>query len=328
MTTTPQTNATFDEIAQVIREGDDFVICGHVSPDGDCLGSQLSLWHALRVLGKRATCVLVRDEPVGVSLSFLPGLGEMVPAAAFDGACGVFVGVDVPTRERIGDAAAILDRAGRSVTIDHHVADERMCELAYVDPDSASASILVWEVVKLLCDEPPMESAVCAYAGLATDTGAFRFQNADARAFRAAGELVAFGVDPAYVATQAFQNRTFASLKLEGLVIDRMRLFADGEAVVSWVAQADFDALGAIKADAEPLIDSIRALHGTRLACVLREQDGRVRGSLRSKDDTDVSALARELGGGGHAAAAGFTLELPIAEAVEFMGGKMEELLG
>lgn len=327
MATTPQTNTTIAEIAQVIRSADDFVICGHVSPDGDCLGSQLTLWHALRAMGKNAACVLVRDEPIGVSLEFLPGVESMVPVAEYEGPCRVFIGVDVPSRERIGDAVALLDKAETSVTIDHHAADVAMCEHVYVDPQSASASILVWDLVKELVDEPPLESATCAYAGLMTDTGGFRFQNSDSRAFEAASELVSFGVDPSWISTQVFQSRTFASLKLEALVLERISLVAGGKAAMSWLTQADFEAASAIKADAEPLIDVIRSLHGTRMACMLREQDGVVRGSFRSKDDTDVSVLARELGGGGHPGAAGFTLEMTLEEAIPFVEGKISDLL-
>ncbi len=328
MTVTPQTNATLAEIAGVIRDNDDFVICGHVSPDGDCIGCQLALAHALWSMGKTATCVLVRDEPVGAALEFLPGIERMVPASAFDGPCKVFIAVDVPSRERIGDAAcALLDKARVSITIDHHACDETMCQHVYVDPDAASASMLVWDVVKLLVDTPSLESALCAYTGLVTDTGGFRFQNSDSAAFDAAAAFVAYGVDPAAVATNVFQNRSIASLKLGALAIDRMEVVYDGQAVVSWVGNADLERFGAVNSDVEPLIDTVRALAGVRVACMLREQDGRVRGNLRSKDETDVSVLAREIGGGGHKAAAGFTLDLPIADAVAFMKSKLATLL-
>ena len=327
MTVTPQTNTTLAEIAQVIREHDNFVLCGHMSPDGDCLGSQLTLWHALKAMGKRATCVLVRDEPVGSSLSFLPGMDEMVPASTFDGVCEVFIGLDVPTRARIGEAAcAILDSAADSITVDHHASETAMCNHVYVDPDCAAASMLVWELVKLLVDEPPLESASCAYVGLMTDTGGFRFQNADSAAFDLAARLVANGVDPSWAATNVFQTRTIPSLKLEGIAIDHMRVIANGKVSLSWVDSADMKRVGASKTDVEPLIDSVRAVEGTTVACLIREQDGRIRGNLRAKDDTDVSALARELGGGGHRAAAGFNLDMPIGEAIEFMERKLTAL--
>ena len=327
MTVTPQTNSSLAQIADVIRRSDDFVICGHVSPDGDCLGCQLALWHALRALGKRAMCVLVKDEPVGATLSFLPGIDEMVAASAYEGPCKTFIAVDVPMRERIGEAAcAILDRAETSITVDHHVSDTTMCDYVHVDPDAASASMLVWEIVKMLVDEPPIECAVCAYAGLVTDTGGFRFQNSDSRAFNMASELVAFGVNPAYVATNAFQNRTIASLKLEALAIERLEVLCNGRVSLSWIVEDDLKRVNASKTDVEPLIDTVRAVQGTLVACMLREQDGKVRGNLRSKDDTDVSVLARELGGGGHKAAAGFNLDMPFENALAFMKGKLAGL--
>ena len=328
MTTTPQTNATLAEIAEVLRTGDDFVICGHVSPDGDCLGSQLALHHALLALGKRSQCVLARDEPVEASLGFLPGIGDLVFAGAYDGPCGVFVGVDAPSRERIGEhASSIHDRCGVSVTVDHHASETTMCDYVYVDPDSASASILVWELAKLLVGKPSYESALCAYTGLVTDTGGFRYQNTNSVALNAAAELLEYGIDPSFVASETLMSRTLASLKLEERVIGRMQFVADGAGVLSWVCRDDLQELGAQKSDTEPLVNVLRSVRGVRVACMLREQDGSVRGSLRSKDDTDVAALARELGGGGHKAAAGLTLDMQLDEAVALMTLKMTEIL-
>ena len=328
MAVSSQTNSTLEQIGDVLKAADDFVICGHVSPDGDCLGSQLALWHALRALGKNATCVLVKDEPIPFDLAFMPGIDNMVFAGAFDGSARVFVCVDVPTRERIGQAACdILDRCETSVTIDHHEVDFNMCEHVYVDPDSASSSVLVWQVVKYLVDKPPLESALCAYVGLVTDTGSFRYQNADAAAFACASDLVGYGVDPSYVATNVYQNRTLASVKLEALVASRFELLHDGEVALGWVSASEMEELGAVKADADMLIEILRSLRGVRIACMLREQDGVVRGSLRAKDDTDVASLASELGGGGHRAAAGLTLDLSLAEAKALMRSKLVELL-
>lgn len=97
-----------------------------MSPDGDCLGSQLALAGILRRLGKRVTCVLAKPEKPDVRLSFLPGLADMVYARDFMGEVGTFVAVDVPNRERIGDASRLLDEAEYSITIDHHAYPETM----------------------------------------------------------------------------------------------------------------------------------------------------------------------------------------------------------
>lgn len=316
MAATPQTNTDLAHIAAFLRERDNIVICGHVSPDGDCLGSQLALAAALRSLGKTATCVLVKDEPVDGSLAFLPGIADCVPAAQFTGVVDTFVAVDVPTRDRMGSAAsALLDTCTGSVTLDHHAMDTTMTDLVYVDPDVASTTMLVWELAGLLGADRTGDVATCCYAGLVTDTGRFQFQNTNGAALRAASEMVDAGASPSFVATCVYQHRSLASIRLESRAVSRIQFEAEGAAALTYLTLQDFAEEGAIKADAEPIIDVLRSIDSVRIACVLREQEGGVRGSFRAKDDSDVAAIARKLGGGGHRAAAGFTLYCSLDEA-------------
>ena len=142
-----------------------------------------------------------------------------------------------------------------------------------------------------------------------------QYQNTDAAAMRAASEMVEAGADPASVSRAIFQNRTLPSVRLEGIAVERMTFGAGGAYALSWLSCDDFEATGAVKADAEPIIDALRSVAGVRVACMLREQGDVVRGSLRAKDDTDVAAVARSFGGGGHVAAAGFTLSCTLDEA-------------
>lgn len=321
------TNTSISEMALLVRERDNFVICGHVSPDGDCLGSQLALAEALRALGKTVTCVLAQDDLIGSGFGFLPGIESLVPASRFEGPADTFFAVDVSVKDRLGDAAPLFERCSASFALDHHASCAPLCDFQYVDPDSPSASLLVWALAKELLAAPSADCALCAYTGLVTDTGGFRFQNSTEEAFKAASELVLFGADPAFVATQVFQNRSLPSLELERIALERMRVFCEGRGVLSWITLDDLQTLGAQKSDTEPLIDAIRSLEGTRVACMLRQQEDSIRGSLRAKDATDVSALARTLNGGGHVAAAGFTLYMTMDEAVPFMEMKISELL-
>lgn len=323
MAVTPQTNTTLASIAEALAGHDQFVICGHVSPDGDCLGSQLALAVALRQAGKECVCVLAREEEPPRDLSFLPGFSGLMPAARYEGPCEVFVAVDVPTTERLGDAASIQDRAALTVTVDHHAVPTVMSELSYTDPDAASTSLLIWELAGLLGAERDRIVATCCYTGLMTDTGRFQYQNADAAAFAGAAEMVAAGAEPAAISRSIYQSRTLASIQLEGRNVDHMALSADGAAALSWLSLADFAECGAVKADAEPMVDVLRCIEGVRVACMLREQEGEVRGSLRAKDSTDVAAIAREFGGGGHTAAAGFTFHGTLAEAVDALAARL-----
>lgn len=317
MASTPQTNTDLSGVAEILKRSDDFVICGHVSPDGDCLGSQLALAAALRRLGKRACCLLAKNEPIDERLRFLPGAPELVPAEAFDGCARTFVAVDVPTRERIGEAAArILDTCEESITLDHHAVDSTMSHWAYVDPDIASTTMIVWEVAKLLGVDCSGEIAQCCYTGLITDTGRFQYQNTNAASLRAAYEMVDAGADPAGIARVIFQNRSLPSVRLESIAVERMHFGCEGAYAMSWLSRDDFEKVEAVKADAEPVIDALRSVSGVRVACMLREQGDVVRGSLRAKDDTDVAAVARMFDGGGHKAAAGFTLHCQLDEAI------------
>jgi len=327
MAITPQSNATLEQIADVLRKAGSVMIAGHVSPDGDCVGSQLALACMLESMGKQVTCLLASEGPLDPTLEYLPRADRMVPASQELSVPDVFIAVDVPNQERMGLSARYHAASPCTVTIDHHAYDKRISDYTYVDPDIAATAMLVWDLACMLCDNVPRDVATCCYAGLMTDTGGFRFQNANRDAFLAASEMVAAGADPAEAATQAYQNISLASMKLGFLTVDHALFVADGKGVVSWVTEDDMARLGAEKSDLEPLVDTLRSIRGVKVACMLREQDGVVRGSLRAKDSTDVSAIARRHNGGGHIAAAGFTEKLPMDAVVKELASEIEAAL-
>lgn len=317
MAVTPQTNVDLATMARRMREIDSFALCGHVNPDGDCLGAQLALAGALRALGKDVVCLLARDDALDAGMRTLPGSEGLICAKEYAGSPQAFVACDVPTPERLGDAAAVQARCEETFTIDHHAVETCMSRHNYVDPDAAATSLIVWQLVKELGVEPSAETAQCAYAGLMTDTGGFRYQNTDAACFAAAAEMTAAGARPAQTATAFFQNRSLASVRLMDRMLDHAEVDLAAGYALSWVTLQDFEECGAVRADAEPLIDTLRCIAGVRVAAVLRENAGKeVRGSLRAKDGTDVARIARGVGGGGHKAAAGFTCEGGLDEAV------------
>ena len=326
MAVTPQTNATLADIARELKKHDTFALCGHVSPDGDCLGSLLALAFALESLGKRADVLLATSDPIPADLAFLPGAERLVPAKEYQGSPEAFVACDVPTTERLRDASEVQARAQVKFTIDHHAVPTVMSDFNYVDPDAAAVGILMWDLIKELGVEPTVDMAVCCYVALMTDTGRFQFQNADERAFQAATEMVAAGASPSEASQAVYQSRTLASFKLERRMLERIRVADSGKWVLSYVTVADYSESGAVDADAEILIDSIRSLGGIYTACILRERESVIRGSIRSKvDDIDVAEIAHSLGGGGHKAAAGFTFKGSLEDAIEAVSKAMDK---
>ena len=331
MTVTPQTNATLSEIASELLKHDDIVICGHINPDGDCIGSTLALACALRAVGKSPHTLVADDGPVDPSLSFMPGFDELVFASAYDGPLDAFVVVDAPNPMRIGEAASKLkDASSLTMTIDHHAVPERHSDLSYTDPDSASTTMLIWELAKHMGiseDSDDMRRiATCCYAGLLTDTGRLMHQNTNEDAFRAALEMVSCGISPSRIAEMLFQSRTMQSVLVDSIAVSNMLRLGKGNVILTWISLDDMERIGATKNDAEHAIDQIRSIAGVDVACVLKEREGCIRGSLRSSDGTNVAAIAREFGGGGHDAAAGFTLECSLEDAIKTMESRLSAL--
>lgn len=330
MAVTPQTNCTLEEIAHKIISCEGRVyICGHISPDGDAIGSVLGLYNALRQLGRDVTPLLADDTAVlEDKFMCLDGSASLVRAKDAQSACSLFIAVDTPNPERLGRSAALLhSKADYTITVDHHAVDERMSDLSYTDPDAASTTMLVWRLAGCLGIDRDKSIATCCLTGLMTDCGSFQYQNADAEAFQEAAEMVSAGAQPHLISTQFFQRRSLASIKLEAKAIEHLRLISDGRIAISWVSRGDIEDVHGTKADCEPLINVLRSIDGVTVACMLREQPDGVRGSLRAKDGTDVSAVAKEYGGGGHKAAAGLTMHCSLELAVDKIAERLERLI-
>lgn len=322
MAATAQSNATLADIAQALRAHDDYLIVGHVSPDGDCLGSQLALMHALRQLGKQVCCVLATDATsIDTSLTFLPSIETMLAAdqvvvrteseiEAQHKSAPCVIALDVPTYDRMGSAAASLhEKAPFTVTVDHHENKKALSTLNHVDPQAASTTLLVWQLIEELGIQPNSDMALCALTGLITDTGRFQYQNTSPFALRCAANMLEAGANLELICTQIFQRKSRAALALEQCALERLEFLLDGSLAISYVTLDDFAKVGATKTDADDIINTLRSIDGVRVACMLRETEDKVRGSLRSKDATDVSRFAAKHNGGGHKAAAGMTLQ-------------------
>lgn len=290
-------------------------VCAHVDPDGDAVGSVLALVHALEAAGVRADAVLASGDRAPVTYAFLPGAERFIRAADLAGRPDLVVALDAPNPGRLGEAAALLDGSS-AVVIDHHPDNERFGQVCIVDPDAPSTSALVWELLPALGVVPNQAVLDCVFCGLMTDTGRFSFDNATPRAFRLAADLAEAGARTAWVYRNVYEQRSHAALLLVSRAMDRLT-FANGGAVAySWISDDDLHETGAAPEETEDLIDALRVVAGPQVVALFKCAPNRVKGSLRAKDETDVGAVARALGGGGHRAAAGFTLEGSLQDAL------------
>lgn len=319
-------------VADALHASENLAIIGHVGPDGDCIGSQLALAHALRRLGKDVTCLIDSLSKVDSGFAFLPGYDSLTDVSVIDGSFETFVMVDVSEEKRIGEAGArLMSKASRLIIIDHHRVDPPECTASYIDSSAAAAGELVWQLIAMLLPDRTIEEATCSYTALMTDTGRFQFQNTNADVLRLAAEMVEAGADPSSIATNVYQSRSLGSLLFESQVIERLVVSKENRFAISWIALRDYEHFGIDESEGSRVIDSLRSLDCIDAVCLLKEQlqvdssRGKTRsktvikGSLRSKTDFNVLQIAFELGGGGHKAAAGFTLNCSIEDARERM---------
>src|SRR5262245_32496517 len=323
--TSPQTKTDADArcIAAALRDHDRFLLVTHENPDGDALGSILALKLALDTLGKDSTMFLGGDTDPPVEYEFLPldGLRRDLPA---DGAERVLVALDCANEKRMGGAAALLSSAPLSLDVDHHHDNTRFANLNLVVPDASSTGEIVRDILRELDVELTAQIAEAIYVALVTDTGRFQYANTTPKALRLAAELVEAGVDVHRVFQGIYESVEFAKLKLLARALERAQIHEGGRLVISYLVRTDFTELGVGEEYAEGIIDYLRAVDGTELAAVIREPpeppDAARRVSLRaSADELDVSAIARQRGGGGHRQAAGFSSPESIDEISAFI---------
>lgn len=319
----------FDEIARLIEGARTIAICAHTAPDGDAIGSGLALAELIRRRwpGRVVTGLLADADPVPRTYAFLPGAQGLVRAVDYEGSPDLFICVDLSQAARLADARAVLERSAHVAVIDHHPAAEPVWDAAVVRSDAAATGVLVTEFADHVgCELTPSmaQNLLCA---LITDTGRFQYQNANGEAFEVASALVDAGASPADVALHVYQSDRLAYLHLAAVVMGRITTFERGRISYSYATAADFAAHEVPLAETDGLIDLVRCVEGSEVALFLKETaPGRVRGNLRAKTDLDVSAVARELGGGGHRAAAGFTFEGDIDQALAVTLPKLRAL--
>lgn len=290
----------------------------HLSPDGDALGSVLALGLALKDRGV-ALQVGWDDDPIELpsQYDFLPGGELLVPASAFRPA-DVAVALDCASADRLGRLRERFEKSAALVNIDHHASNTKFGGVNVVDEQVASTAELVVQLLARLGAEITSEIATCLYTGLATDTGQFAYASVSPRTHATAGFLIQRGVKVDEISQRLYESFPFSYLKVLGRTLDRAQLERDPTFVMSFITQADLEEIGITMDDTDELINTLRATRDADVAVLLKElDDGRWKGSFRSKGATDVGAIAQQLGGGGHRLAAGFELAMSFDEAVE-----------
>jgi phosphoesterase RecJ-like protein len=313
-----------ERVVEELREGEKFLLTTHENPDGDALGSLVAIHEMLTFMGKDNIMFMSADEfPLPYEYRSLP-LDDVSHVLPDDAEERTIVFLDCGNIDRMPVGFLRRDDA-HIVNIDHHH-DNTMFGTANLVVGSASCTAeILYGLSKDLGIELTPEIAQALYVALVTDTGKFQYQNTTPAAHRMAAELIELGVDVHEEFRRLYENVPFAKLQLLARVLSRVERFDDGRLTVSYIRRSDYEETGADENYSEGIVDHIRAVEGTVVAALIREQlkegrEGVSKVSLRAAtDDVDVSVIAREEGGGGHRQAAGFSTSKRDEELIRFI---------
>jgi bifunctional oligoribonuclease and PAP phosphatase NrnA len=315
--------ADMKHVAEAIRQSKRLLLTTHENPDGDALGSILAMKLALDQLGKDAVMYLYGIVSLPKEYDFM-GLHELRRELPPDARERTVIALDCANRSRLGPDPAFLDEAPLVIDIDHHHDNTHFGALNLIVADASSTGEVLRDLFAVLNVRLTPEIAEALYIAIVTDTGRFQYANTSPKTLRLAAELVEAGADVKRVFEGVYENVALAKLKLLARALDRAMVYEGGRLIVSTLLREDFDAAGAEEPFSEGIIDHLRAVEGADVVALIREPptvNGPTRRvSLRTTaEDIDVSAIARQSGGGGHRQAAGFSSESSIDEIVELV---------
>ena len=309
------------EVVERIRSARVVLTVCHENPEADALGSALAVALAVEELGGRATPICA--DPVPPMYDFMPRIDRFRqdpdPALEYD----LIVVGDCGELERIGPVLGRnADLFGRVpiVNIDHHISNAGFGTVDWIDATAAATcemDTLLMPALGVPIQAADGAIAAALIAGVVIDTANFQHPNVTPRTLRVAAELVAVGAPLAQTARLLYRTKPNRQLKLFGLVLGRLEQDLAGRLVWASLYETDYAATGSNSQDAEGLSDLLSQSAEGALVIMFRQNGDKTKISVRTRDGgLDATVLTGEFGGGGHARAAGASIDMPIEEAM------------
>lgn len=297
------------ELTSAMQAARKIAIVTHVNPDGDAIGSALALKLGLEAMGK--TAAVFDQDKVPDMLSILPGWQEVRRPETLkaDERFDLLLVVDVAAMDRMGACTALLERCACTAQIDHHGTNPLYCGTNVVDGAAPAAGVIVYEVLKQLNVPITREISMCLYAAVSTDTGNFAYSSTSAEAFRMMSELMEAGLPLNEMNRRLFLEHDRAQVLLLQRALSTLTFHHDGQVTSMVLTARDFAECGALSEHADTIVNYGISVRGVRMTALARETERGVKVSLRALAPCEVSGIAKSFGGGGHAQAAGCTMQ-------------------
>ena len=321
-----RTTRPLDGVISAIRAAKSIALVCHISPDGDTVGSALALRLGLIEMDKQVS--LFCQDKIPDVLRFLPGAeGFCLPEEA-DEPFDLLLCVDVSDEKRMGRCIALTAKVAHTAQVDHHGTNTGYCEANCVDGSAPANCLIIYELLQKLGCTVTADIALCLAVGLSTDTGHLVYNSTTPEAYRVMGELVEAGAPIAEAYRRLYRERPPRQVALLAKALESLTFHEEGRITSIRLTQKDFADCGALPEDAEIIVNYGLDVLGVRMCVFAREQaDGSIKLSLRAVAPHKVSTVAQTFGGGGHAQAAGATVQLTLDEAIDRVVARMKEEL-
>jgi phosphoesterase RecJ-like protein len=279
------------------------------------------------------TCVPACADAPPAYLSFLPGVDSFARDLG-DETFDLVIALDTGELYRFGQLASThQDFLGRValLNIDHHLGQG--CGQVSIVETSAAATAEILVLLQQQAQLPlPTEAALCLLTGLMTDTGSFQFSNTTPRTLEVAATLLRHGASPLPISQKIFRERTLSQARFQAALIEQARTSCDGRLIWSWADKTTLERTGARRDEDDNASGMLRDITGVQIAVVFKSYDtpASTRISMRTNEPYNGAELCKKLSngqGGGHARAAGATLQLPLTEAIPYVVAELEKVL-
>lgn len=312
-------------IDEIIGDAKTVGIAGHVRPDGDCIGSCMSLYNYLK---KNRTDIQVKVylEFVDEKFKIIENT-DQIDTNGYDGTVyDLFISLDTASAERLGNNYPFFEHAKRTVCIDHHESNNGYADYNHIVPEASSASEVLYE----LLDEKLIDKSVAEpmYMGIAHDSGVFRFQSTSSKTMRIAARMIELGVDINRILEETYYRKTYNQMMVTAKIQSQSVLCMNGKCIYGYCTKAMMKEYAVAVNDLDAVVASIRNIDGVEVAMFLYQlEEDLYKISLRSKREIDVSKIAVEFDGGGHVRAAGFEVRGNLEQVIEKVLTRLEKEL-
>ena len=318
-----------EEILNLLKNREEFIVIGHISPDGDCLSSQMAMSSLLLKMGKTVHMANAgpfdRSEIAHLRADFLNHIDENLKSRD-----PLVVVVDCSAPERLGHLAQEIKDL-TTVIFDHHSSGEQFGTYRYIVSRSVSTTLIIMQLYQALGVEITQGIAEHLFFGFATDSGFFRFINAyRGETLRMVADLVDLGVSPNMMNDRMTGGKSLGYVKYLGKLIDRSESYFEGRLMISSSCLEDSETYITTDKPSDALYSMLLSVKGVEVVLFFKEISATVTEvGFRSSHQSnfDVGALAESFGGGGHKKAAGATVQENIKIVKAKLLKAVEDLL-